>query len=130
MLSFTLTWPCYGIITNQSAAFDPHSDVGPVYIKTKCLQLRRDTLTRDLGSCTFEVPCNELRFRSIISPVLSLLFRMVRPPLDRIFRPVTYVFFLRPYHYANMDICPKVGSRYFYRAQYDCILYLLNHQLL
>ena len=51
VLSLTLTWPCYGIITNQSAAFDPHSDVGSVYIKTKCLQLRRDTITRDQGSC-------------------------------------------------------------------------------
>jgi len=58
-------WPCYGIITvgtfgvtNQSAAFDPHPDVGPVYIKTKRLQLRRDTLTRDQGSYTFEAPCN------------------------------------------------------------------------
>jgi hypothetical protein len=46
---------CYGIITNQSAAFDPHSDVGPVYIKTKCLQLRRDNLTRDLGSCNYKL---------------------------------------------------------------------------
>jgi hypothetical protein len=54
----TLMWPClrprYGIITmgtsgvtNQSAAFDPHPDVGPVYIKNKRLLLRGDTLTRD-----------------------------------------------------------------------------------
>jgi hypothetical protein len=39
--------PVYGIITvgtfgvtNQSAAFDPHPDVGFAYIKTKRLQLR------------------------------------------------------------------------------------------
>jgi len=30
-------------VTSQSAGFDPHPDVGPVYIKTKRLQLRRDT---------------------------------------------------------------------------------------
>ena len=31
-------------VTNQSVAFGPHPDVGPVYIKTKRLQLKRDTL--------------------------------------------------------------------------------------
>jgi hypothetical protein len=31
-------------ITNQSAAFDPYPDVGPVYINAKRLQLTRDTL--------------------------------------------------------------------------------------
>ena len=45
-------------ITNQSAALDPHPDVGPVYIKAKRLQLWRDNLTRDQGSYTFEAPCN------------------------------------------------------------------------
>jgi hypothetical protein len=58
---------CYGIIsvgtagvTKRSAAFDPHADMGPVLLKLKAkrLQLRRDTLTRDLGSYTFEAPCN------------------------------------------------------------------------
>ena len=58
---------CYGIVsvvtsgvTNQSAAFDPHADVGPVLLKLKAkrLQLRRDTLTRDRGMYTFEAPCN------------------------------------------------------------------------
>jgi hypothetical protein len=29
---------------------DMHPDVGPVYIKTKRLLLRRDTLTRDQGN--------------------------------------------------------------------------------
>ena len=43
-------------VNNQSAAFNPYPDVGPVYIKTKRLQLRRDTLTRDQGSYTFEAP--------------------------------------------------------------------------
>ena len=47
-------WLCYGIITvgtsgvtKQSAAFDPHAEVGPVLLKLKAkrLQLRRDTLT-------------------------------------------------------------------------------------
>jgi hypothetical protein len=57
----TLMWPClrprYGIftvgtsgITNQSAVFDPHPDVGPVYKKTKHLLMRGDTLTRDQGN--------------------------------------------------------------------------------
>ena len=65
VLSLTLMWPCYGIIivgtlgvTNQSAAFDPHLDVGPVYIKTKRLQLRKYTLTRDQVNYTFEAHCN------------------------------------------------------------------------
>ena len=46
-------------VTNQSAAFDPHADVGPVLLKLKAkrLQLRRDTLTRDQGMYTFEAPC-------------------------------------------------------------------------
>jgi hypothetical protein len=36
-------------VTDQSAAFDPHPDVGLVYIKTKRLLLRRqfDTCTTD-----------------------------------------------------------------------------------
>jgi hypothetical protein len=49
--------PVYGIIivgtfgvTNQSAAFDPHPDVGVAYIKTKRLQLRE---TRAI-----KPPCN------------------------------------------------------------------------
>jgi hypothetical protein len=53
----TLMWPRYDIIavgtsgvTDQSAVFAPHPDVGPVYIKTKRLLLRRDTLTRDQGN--------------------------------------------------------------------------------
>ena len=37
-------------VTDQSAAFDPHPGVGPVYIKTKRLLLKRDTLTRDQGN--------------------------------------------------------------------------------
>jgi hypothetical protein len=45
-------------VTNQSVAFDPHPDVDLVYKKTKGLQLRRDTFTRDQGSYTFEAPCN------------------------------------------------------------------------
>jgi len=39
-------WPCYSVITvgtsrvtSQSEAFEPHRDVGPVYIKAKRLQL-------------------------------------------------------------------------------------------
>ena len=46
-------------VTNQSAAFDTHADVGPVLLKLKAkrLQLRRDTLTRDQGMYTFEAPC-------------------------------------------------------------------------
>jgi len=40
-------------VTNQSAAFDPHPDMGPVYIKTKRLLLKRDTLTQDQGNYIF-----------------------------------------------------------------------------
>jgi hypothetical protein len=56
VLSLTFMWLCYGKITvgtsgvtKQSAAFDPHADVGPALLKLKAkrLQLRRDTLTRD-----------------------------------------------------------------------------------
>jgi hypothetical protein len=60
----TLMWPClrprYGIITvgtsgitNQSAVFDPHPDVGPVYKKTKRLLLRGASLTQDQGNYIF-----------------------------------------------------------------------------